>query len=67
MSYQFRSADKADDKHLFSCSLDSLAWKSLAASVVIMVYYVLWGRGKTETSARKEEEDHINPAAKGTK
>lgn len=40
MSYLLRSADKADDKRLFSCSLylHSLAWNSLAASVVIMVH-----------------------------
>lgn len=43
MPYPFRSADKADDKRLFSCSLylRSLAWNSLAASVVIMAYHDL--------------------------
>lgn len=42
--YLFRSADKAEDKHLFSWSLclRSLTWNSsLAASLVIMVCYVL--------------------------
>lgn len=52
-SYPLRSADSADDKHLFSCSLylRSLAWNSLAASVVIMVCYSLRGRDETESSA----------------
>lgn len=52
-SYPLRSADSADDKHLFSCSLylRSLAWNSLAASVVIMVCYCLRGRDETESSA----------------
>lgn len=45
-SYLFRSADRAGDKHLFSCSLylRSLAWNSLEASVVIMAPCVLQQR-----------------------
>lgn len=41
--YLLRSADKADDKHLLSCSLylRSLAWNSLAASVLIMAQEIL--------------------------